>query len=103
MLKDNPGKESNSWHSMWCMSMFHSPELPQQFKIEKFTEITIQPIKKLAHKIFYTYEPNLDSDSEKEIVLPDTIDLLFESYFVLIQLKWYLLMLLFFIPFLQSN
>ncbi|MCX6236626.1 MAG: hypothetical protein NTY07_03540 [Bacteroidia bacterium] len=45
--------------------------------------MTIQPIKKLAHKIFYTYEPNLDSDSEKEIVLPDTIDLLFESYFSL--------------------
>lgn len=83
MLKDNPGKEANSWHSMWCMTMFHFPELPQQFMIEKFTEMTIQPIKKLAHKIFYTYEPNLDSESEKEIVLPDTIDLLFESYFSL--------------------
>ena len=48
IFKDNPGEEANSWFSMWCMPMFHFPNLPQLLKIDHFTEQTIQRIEKPA-------------------------------------------------------
>lgn len=80
MLK---GKEVNSRVSMWCMKMFYFPELSEQFKIDKFTEQKIEPIKKIPRKVFYAYNPNLDFDSKKDVVFPETIDQLLHSYFSL--------------------
>lgn len=83
MISDNPGEEANSWQSQWCMPMFHFPDLPRQFKIDKFTDLKMQEIKKVEYSLFYTNYPNLDSDSKKDIVFPTTIDELFDSYYSL--------------------
>jgi hypothetical protein len=83
ILKDDPGEEANSWSSKWFMSMYHFPDLPRQFKITSFSTQKLRDIKKVTHKEFYTYDPNLDFDSKKDIVLPSTIDELFDSYFSL--------------------
>lgn len=83
ILKDEPGEEANSWSSKWCLNMYHFPDLPRQFKITKFTSPEISQIERIAHKDFYTKEPNLDVETQKNIVLPLTIDLLFSSYYSL--------------------
>lgn len=83
ILKDDPGEEANTWSSKWCMNMYHFPDLPRQFKIERFSEQKIADIKRVEHKTFYTYDPNLDFDSKKDIIFPSTIDELFDSYFSL--------------------
>jgi len=83
MTKDIPDSEMNSWSSKWCMKLFHFPELPEQLKINGLTETRFDPIIKIRHKEFYTNDPNLDSDSKKQINLPDTIDYLLDSYFAL--------------------
>jgi Apea-like HEPN len=83
MLSDDPGKEANSWSSKWCLNMYHFPDLPRQFKIESFTEQKIRPIDKIEHKLFYTYDPNIDFDNSKDIILPATIDRLFDAYYAL--------------------
>ncbi|MBO6524249.1 MAG: hypothetical protein JJ971_10520 [Balneolaceae bacterium] len=81
LLKDNPGKEANTWSSKWCYNMYHFPDLPRQMKITQFSEQKIKSIKRVNHQLFYTYKPNLDSDIESDILFPETIDLLFDSYY----------------------
>jgi hypothetical protein len=83
ILVDDPGDEANSWSSKWCINMYHFPDLPQQFKITSFSAQKLPDIQKISYKKFYTYDPNLDFDSKKDIVLPSTIDELFDSYFLL--------------------
>lgn len=83
ILKDDPGEEANKWSSKWCMNMYYFPDLPRQFKIEKFTDQKIPDIKRIPHKAFYTFEPDLDSNPKKEIVFPMTIDHLFDAYYSL--------------------
>jgi len=83
VLKDEPGEEANSWSSKWCINMYHFPDLPRQFKITDFTEPKVSQIERIPHKEFYTKEPNLDAETTKNIVLPLTIDHLFESYYSL--------------------
>lgn len=83
ILKDDPSEEANSWSSKWCMNMYHFPDLPRQFKISEFTDQKISDIERISHKQFYTYDPNLDFDSNKHIVFPITIDRLFDSYYSL--------------------
>lgn len=80
LLKDDPGEEANTWSSKWCINMYHFPDLPRQFKIDKFTDQKIPDIKRIPHKAFYTFEPDLDSNPQKEIVFPTTIDHLFDAY-----------------------
>lgn len=83
LLSDDPGEEANTWSSKWCINMYYFPDLPRQFKIDSFTDQKIPDIKRIPHREFYTYEPNLDSDSQKEIILPSSIDELFDAYFSL--------------------
>lgn len=83
LLKDDPGEEANTWSSKWCINMYHFPDLPRQFKIEKFTDQKIPVIKRIPHKAFYTFEPDLDSNPQKKIVFPTTIDNLFDAYYSL--------------------
>ncbi len=83
ILKDDPGEEANSWSSKWCWNMYHFPDLPRQFKITSFSKQKLPDIKKTPHMEFFTCDPNLDFDSTKEIILPSTIDELFDSYFLL--------------------
>jgi hypothetical protein len=83
ILKDDPGKEANYWSSKWCMNMYFFPDLPRQFKILEFTDKKISDVIKIPHKQFYTYDPNLDFDSDKNIVFPSTIEMLFDAYYSL--------------------
>jgi hypothetical protein len=84
VLRDAPEEEeANSWSSIWCLPLFHFPDLPRQFRIDTFTDVALPAIKRLPHIAFYTYYPNLDSDKTKHIILPHTIDLLFDAYFSL--------------------
>ncbi|WP_461643547.1 hypothetical protein [Labilibaculum euxinus] len=83
LLTDEPGEEANEWSSIWCMNMYHFPDLPRQFKIENFTDPVVPEIKRIPHLEFYTNQPNLDAETQKNIVLPETIDFLFDSYYSL--------------------
>ena len=83
LLTDDPGEEANTWSSKWCLKMYHFPDLPRQFKIDNFSDQKIPDIKRIPHHAFYTYEPDLDSNPQKEIVFPETIDHLFEAYYSL--------------------
>lgn len=90
MIKDDPGKEANSWFSMWCIPLFHFPDLPRQFIIDKFTESNVPEIQRINHKDYYMNNPNLDFDNKITIAFPESIDFLFNRYFSLtpIELKF---------------
>lgn len=69
--------------SKWCLTLYHSTELPKQLKINKFSEVAYSEIEKLDHKSFYTYDPNIDFDSKKSVVLPDTINEIIDAFYKL--------------------
>lgn len=83
MLYDNPGDEANSWYSKWCVPLFNFPDLAQHFRIDKFSQPSVQEAIRIDHKYYYLHEPNIDSDPRKKIVFPSKIDSLFEIYFSL--------------------
>lgn len=83
LLTDVSSEEANTWSSKWCLNMYHFPDLPRQIKIDKFSDPKIPDIKRIPHKAFYSYEPDLDSNPHKEIVFPMTIDHLFDAYYSL--------------------
>jgi len=82
-LQSEKPDEVNKQTSVWCMSVFHFPDLVRPVEIEKFKELTIQRVALKNHRDYYMYEPNLDSDRTKEIVFPSTIDEMFQGYFSL--------------------
>ncbi len=73
----------DSWTSKWCEKMYLTPEVQKQFKIEEFTIHGYNEINKIKQKEYFLNDPNIDFDSNKEIILPDTIDQLFENYYSL--------------------
>ncbi|NVN94453.1 MAG: hypothetical protein HXX18_04110 [Bacteroidetes bacterium] len=85
MLKENPGEEANKWSSKWNMKMFHWPELPEQLKIEKFTEIELKykPVSFIPFKEYYQNNPNYDYYNDKEISFPNNIFLGLNAYYLL--------------------
>lgn len=82
-LKDNALEESNESSSKWCVKIYNSPDMPRYLYIKDFSEQTSPEIKRISNKEFYTKNPNLDYDSNIEIVLPSTIDVLFDTYYSL--------------------
>lgn len=83
MLTDTPGPESNNWSAKWCLPLFYFPKMAEQLSITEFSKQNLPEIERIEHKAFYTHDPNIDFDSEKNIVLPTTIDSLFDRYFAL--------------------
>ena len=81
ILNDDAGEEANTWASKWCWTFYHSPELPAQLKIERFSDLQIEPVKRLPHYPFYTHDPNLDLDNKVEIVFPISLERSLEAYF----------------------
>jgi hypothetical protein len=73
----------NFMSSQWSMQSFHFPSLPNQLQITKFTSLMLNPILRIEHFKFYTYDPHLDINRKKRITLPKTIDLILDSYFSL--------------------
>jgi hypothetical protein len=83
ILNDDFGDEVNSMSSIWCFKYFYFPDLPRQNKIEKFTDITLPEIKRVDFNYFYTHKPSLDDESDSGIVFPNSIDALFDEYYLL--------------------
>lgn len=84
ILIDNPtDEEANCWSSKWCMSIYYFPDYAKQFQGKKFTELNLNEIQKIPHKDYFLNDPNLDFDTSKELLLPSTIDLLFDRFFSL--------------------
>lgn len=83
ILKDDTGEEANTWSSKWNMKMFHWPELPEQLKIEKFSEIELQyePVQFVPFLKYYQVNPNYDYYRDQEITFPNSIFLGLDSYY----------------------
>lgn len=71
----------NLHSSDWYIKMYHFKELPKNMQISKFTEMNIGCIEKKTHKDYYTQYPNIDLDNKLNVVLPDTIDSIFDAYY----------------------
>jgi hypothetical protein len=84
ILNDEPtDEEANGWSSKWCLQLFNFPKLPAQLRIEKFSDIKLPVLKRIEHLEYFLKYPNIDDDRTKEILFPETIDKLFDSYFSL--------------------
>lgn len=81
ILKNDAGEEANNWASKWCWTLYHFPELSGQLKIDRFSDLQTDPIKRLPHYPFYTNDPNLDLDNKTEIVFPNSLEGILEAYF----------------------
>ena len=71
----------NARPAKWSIKTFNFPELGKQMGISDFTKMKIPPMQTVPMKEFYLMYPNLDYKRDKNIVLPETIDYLFDSYF----------------------
>jgi len=85
ILKENAGDEANLWSSKWCMTMFHWPNLSEQLKIEKFTDIELKydPVKFISFKEYYEHNPNYDFYRDQVITFPNNMFLGIEYYYAL--------------------
>lgn len=83
IFNDDFGNEVNSMPSVWCLKYFYFPDLPRQMKIDKFTDVEISEIKRVDFNFFYTNKPSLDDITDNEIVFPNSIDALFDKYYLL--------------------
>lgn len=85
ILKDNAGKEVNTWSSKWSMKMFHWPELPEQLIIDNFTDVQLQyePVDFSPYLKYYQHNPNYDYYSNQEITFPNNIFAGIEAYYKL--------------------
>jgi hypothetical protein len=83
MLKDNPGKEANTWSSKWNMIMFHWPELPEQLKIDKFSDVELKyrSVEFIPFMEYYQNNPNYDYYRDKTITFPNNIFLGLDAYY----------------------
>ncbi len=84
VLNDNPSKEeANSWSAKWCLPLYNFPSMADQLKISAFSDITLDPVELITHNKYYTHNPNIDFDKEKEITFPSTVNQILDSYFEL--------------------
>lgn len=84
MLKEDPTpEEANAWSSKWCIPWFIFPGLPAQLKITEFSKVDLKSTPTVQHVPYYTNNPNLDLDTEREITFPGTIFNVLDAYFEL--------------------
>jgi len=84
--EENLGENANSWSSKWCHPRFDFPKLHEQLIISDFSNVDIKEVEyKKNHANYYLDEPNIDLDDRVAVVFPDTITLMFNSYFALNQ------------------
>jgi hypothetical protein len=69
--------------SKWCMPLFNYKGLGDDLRIDRFTELAYPEINKIDHLQYYLHDPNLDFNKGEPIILPKTIDKMFESYYSL--------------------
>jgi hypothetical protein len=83
-ITDDDEKEKKTpGYSTWCMKLLYWKEMADELKIVSFSELDLPKISKVEHKNFYTYDPNLDFDENKEIVLPESINEILDAYYSL--------------------
>lgn len=86
ILKDDAKKEEiNAWSSKWNLKMFHWSDLPEQLKIENFTDIELkyEPVKFIQFQDYYQKNPNYDSSKDEPISFPNNVFLGFDAYYEL--------------------
>lgn len=85
ILNDNPGEEANEWSSKWNMASFGWPGLPEQLKIDKFTDLELEfnEVDFIPFREYYSKNPNYDYYSDKIITFPNNIFLGIEAYYSL--------------------
>ena len=81
VLKDNAGEEANTWSSKYILPFFHAPELPDQLKINDFSQQMYPEMIFVDHFPYYQDNPNLDTDIKREITFPETVYMDLESYY----------------------
>ena len=83
ILKDDAGEEANTWSTKWNMKMFHWPELPEQLKIDKFTDLELkyEPVEFISFMKYYQVNPNYDYYPDREISFPNNIFSGMDSYY----------------------
>lgn len=81
MTQDEINDEMNKWSSKWCINLFHFPELPQQLRIEALSSIDISPVKRAPLITYYTTDPNLDLETNTEIIFPESLETILDAYY----------------------
>ncbi|MEQ9063916.1 MAG: HEPN domain-containing protein [Vicingaceae bacterium] len=81
LFDDDSNEEIDSRSSSWNMEMFHWPILPDELIIDGFTDIQLNQVNLIEHKKYFSFDPNLDFDSKKEISFPETIFQGLSSYY----------------------
>ena len=83
ILKEDAGEEANEWSSKWNMTMFYWPGLPEQLKIEGFTDIEgeFEPVEFVPFLKYYQHNPNYDYYQDQVITFISIISLGIESYY----------------------
>lgn len=80
LIDENAGSEMNKWSSKWCFEWFMWPELPEQLKIDGFTELPSTHPRVLPWDHYYTH-PNFDENIESQIKFANITLQFFDSYF----------------------
>ena len=83
ILKENAGKDANTWSSKWNLPFFHWPEYPEQFKIIKFKNFSSDEleVKRVKHYDYFFKDPNFDYHIDSEITITNLIDDALSAYF----------------------
>lgn len=80
LLDENAGSEMNKWSSKWCFEWFMWPELPEQLKIDRFTDLASVHPRVLPWDYYYTH-PDFDENLESQIKFSNITLQFFDSYF----------------------
>ncbi len=80
LLDENAGSAMNNLSSKWCFQWFMWPELPEQLKIEGFTDLTSIHPRVLTWDYYYSH-PNFDENIESQIKFSSITLQFFDAYF----------------------
>ncbi len=80
LIDENAGSEINKWSSKWCYEWFMWPELPEQLKIDRFTDLpSTHP--RVSSWDYYYRHPNFDENTETQIKFANITLQFFDAYF----------------------
>lgn len=88
MVVDGVGQEKiNDVVPQWCLPMYHWSSIPKQLKIDNLSDVNYEHVIQTDHKRYFTYAPNLDDDTTREITFPNTSKLILDVYYELNEMK----------------
>lgn len=80
VLDENEGSEMNKRSSKWCFEWFIWPGLPDQLKINDFTDLSWVRPRVLPWDYYYSH-PNFDEDIQAQIKFSNITLQFFDAYF----------------------